>query len=135
MQTHFPDNKFLQAALSDSYKTFANLVMKERKESVLPPYGSLALLNAEATRSDTALNFLQNIISENISHSIPGVSLIGPMLANQHKKSGKYRANLIIHALHKSTLHRFIYILRTYLDNKKTYSAKWFLDIDPHEII
>lgn len=134
VQTHFPDNKFLQCALDKGYGMFAKLALQERAQASMPPYGCLALLNAEANSSAAALHFLHQVVDSDLSSRVVGVVLIGPMMAIQQKKAGKYRANLLIHAMVKSTLHRYIKLLVEFLSVKKLQNARWFLDIDPYEI-
>jgi primosomal protein N' (replication factor Y) len=136
VQTHFPEHRFLQCVVNSSYDSFAKIALDERAQASMPPYGCLALLNAEAMTMTAANSFLQEVVAKNLAGNIPGVVLIGPMSAIQQKKSGKYRANLLIHASQKSILHRFLKILVEFLTKKRqTGTARWFLDVDPQEII
>ena len=73
----------------------------------MPPYSSLALLHAEATKLTTAMEFLQQskaIVENKLGN---GIQMLGPMAATMTKKSGKYRAHILVHAIDKKILQKF----------------------------
>ena len=94
------------------------------------------MLSAEALFEKQALEFLTSLKFSIPQLNLAGVSLVGPMLAAQQKKSGKYRANLLIHSLKKSHLHEFLAVLLVQIEKQKLKSrVKWYLDVDPQDVI
>ncbi|MEE3003806.1 MAG: primosomal protein N' [Pseudomonadota bacterium] len=88
IQTHFPENKFLQCVTGHNYTEFVKLSLHDRSQASLPPYGVLALLSAEALFEKQALEFLTSLKFSIPQLNLAGVSLVGPMLAAQQKKVG-----------------------------------------------
>lgn len=135
IQTHLPDNRFLQCALHEGYSKYVTLALAERAQASLPPYASLALLNAEALDSRMPVDFLAQVRERSSEYISPGVTILGPMAAVLPKKSGKYRANLLLHGISRMALHQFLRQLLTEIESMK-YSSKirWNLDVDPQEM-
>ena len=130
VQTHLPDNRYLQCATQHDYHRFAALAMADRSQASMPPFASLALLHAEALVLDKALQFLQTV-SQQVS-PVSGVTLLGPMRAILPKKSGKYRAYVVVHGMRRAMLQRYLTALMAFLMQLKSYSAvRWAIDVDP----
>jgi len=106
------------------------LAMTDRSQASMPPFASLALLHAEALVLDKALQFLQMVCQE--VPSIPGVTLLGPMRAILPKKSGKYRAYLVVHGMRRAMLQQYMATMMAFLGQLKSYSTvRWAIDVDP----
>ena len=58
IQTHHPDHAHLQLLLKSGYTRFAEAVLAERRQTLLPPFAFLALLRAEANQRETTQEFL-----------------------------------------------------------------------------
>ena len=130
VQTHLPDNQYLQCATQSDYHRFSALAMTDRSQASMPPFASLALLHAEALVLDKALQFLQMVCQE--VPSIPGVTLLGPMRAILPKKSGKYRAYLVVHGMRRAMLQQYMATMMAFLGQLKSYSTvRWAIDVDP----
>ena len=64
--------------------------------------------------------------------SIPGVTLLGPMRAILPKKSGKYRAYLVVHGMRRAMLQQYMATMMAFLGQLKSYSTvRWAIDVDP----
>jgi primosomal protein N' (replication factor Y) (superfamily II helicase) len=135
IQTHLPDNRFLQSALHEGYSKYVTLALAERAQASLPPYASLALLNAEAMDAGLPIDFLAMVREKASAYISPGIAVLGPMAAALPKKSGKYRAHLLLHGMSKVALQQFLRQLLGEIASMK-YSSKvrWHLDVDPQEM-
>lgn len=133
VQTHLPDNPYLHCATQHDYHRFAALAMADRSQASMPPFASLALLHAEALALEKALQFLQ-MICEALP-AISGITVLGPMRAILPKKSGKYRAYLVVHGLRRQILQQYVASMIAFLGQLKSHSTvRWALDVDPVEM-
>ena len=102
----------------------------------MPPYSSLAVLQVEAMQLDLALRYLAACREAAAAIDSSGVVLLGPMTASMPKRSGKYRAQLLVHALNKRLLQQYVQqfkpLLATVAGARK---VRWALDVDPLEIL
>jgi primosomal protein N' (replication factor Y) (superfamily II helicase) len=135
IQTHLPDHRFFQAALSAKYTKYSEIALLERANSGMPPYGSLALLRVEASHAETAFNYLVKVRGLININDYTGVQILGPMSAPMPKKSGKYHAQLLIHGISKHKVHKFIKQLLLKINQQKYNNVKWSIDIDPQEML
>ena len=135
IQTHLPEHSFFQAALSAKYDKYSAMALLERANSGMPPYGSLALLRVEATRAETAFNYLAKVRGLININSYAGVQVLGPMSAPMPKKSGKYHAQLLIHGMSKPKVHAFVKQMLLKINMQKNNNVKWDIDIDPQEML
>lgn len=136
IQTHFPDNHFLQCVVSSGYPSFIQSALAERAKSSMPPYAALALLTVEALELKVALDFLAEIRSKSDSFIFAGVQMLGPMTAAIPKRSGKYRAQILIHGVNKATLQGFLKLMMTVVyKSKDIRKVRWALDVDPMEVL
>ena len=134
IQTHFPEHPLLQTLVSGSYREFADLLLKERKQAQLPPYAHLALLGAEATRQETAEKFLR--LARNHLQDSGNLAVYGPVAAPIEKRRGRYRYQLLIQSANRNTLRRALTPWRRSLEAmREAKRVRWFLDIDPQDLL
>jgi primosomal protein N' (replication factor Y) len=83
IQTRCPDHPHLQKLIYEGYAAFAESLMSEREQFLLPPYSYSAVFRAEAYANKTASDFLDKIkaMSQNKI-----VSVFGPVPAVMSKK-------------------------------------------------
>jgi len=107
IQTHQPDHPLLRVLVTRGYPAFAEAALAERLAALLPPFACQALLRAEAAEADQATAFLKLglALAEPIAE---GVELLGPAPAPMERRAGRYRAQLLLQASHRQTLHRFL---------------------------
>ncbi|MCO6414285.1 MAG: primosomal protein N', partial [Thiogranum sp.] len=96
IQTHHPDHPLLRQLVEQGYSAFAEAALEERRQAMLPPFASMALLRAEATRADHPRAFLEGAraLAEPSAHS--SVQFWGPVAAPMERRAGRWRAQLII---------------------------------------
>ena len=134
LQTHHPDHPLLRILIDQGYRAFAEFALAERRATQLPPYAHLALLRAEAGPAETPLAWLES--ARVAGAPLPaGIELWGPVPAPMEKRAGRYRAQLLVHALARSTLHAF---LDEWMPKLAALPAarkvRWSVDVDPLEM-
>jgi primosomal protein N' (replication factor Y) len=133
LQTHYPDHPLLKTLLEAGYEDFAGQLLEERRLAGLPPFGQLALVRAEAGQMERAERFLLALRRE--LEERPGrAQLIGPLPAPMQRKSGRFRAQLLVLARSRASLRqavdRLIASAESQPEGKR---LRWSLDIDPVE--
>src|SRR5690606_7295212 len=69
IQTAFPAHPLYAAVRAHDYEAFAHTLLEERRVAGLPPFVHQALLRAEASRLQIALDFLQHALREAAPHA------------------------------------------------------------------
>jgi primosomal protein N' (replication factor Y) len=138
IQTHLPDHPVLTHWLEQGYHSSALQLLNERKSSLLPPFGFLALIRADSSQAGSALNFLQQLrqqLSQNSENrASPEVQLLGPMPALMEKRAGRHRAQLRVLAGSRRAVHQQIRQAIAHIENLKIPPGlRWQIDIDPLE--
>ncbi|GAB4360473.1 MAG: primosomal protein N' [Methylohalobius crimeensis] len=135
IQTRHPDHPLLTALLQGGYSTFANQALEERRQANLPPYTQQALLRAEANDPAIPLQFLEQ--AANCAHSLggPDMLILGPAPAPMPKRAGRHRAQLLLQATARASLHRLLDGLLPQLgDLPNARKVRWSLDVDPLDL-
>jgi primosomal protein N' (replication factor Y) len=133
LQTHYPDHPLLQALLDNGYDAFAEQLLAARRESGLPPTGHLALVRAEANQLARAERFLANLRSVT-DETDTALQIIGPLPAPLQRKSGRFRAQLLLLGRSRRVLRRAVVQLLSGSDQlPDSKRLRWSLDIDPSE--
>ncbi|MCB1820967.1 MAG: primosomal protein N', partial [Candidatus Competibacteraceae bacterium] len=134
IQTHHPDHPLLRTLVSRGYAAFAAEALAERQAALLPPFAHQALLRAEAVESERATAFLRTALAlaEPLADEL---ELLGPAPAPMERRAGRYRAHLLIQAVERQALHRFLGRWTPLLREVRTdRQVRWSLDIDPMEL-
>ncbi|GHA19693.1 primosomal protein N' [Arenicella chitinivorans] len=136
IQTRFPDHPLFESVRSHDFNTFAQQLLTERRAADFPPFGYFALIRAESPHQAAAMQFLRRA-KQDIQPQ-PGVMVLDAVPAPMERRAGRYRAQLLITAEQRSTLHttlqHWLYHLSTDKDAKKRASSvRWSLDIDPQD--
>ena len=135
IQTHYPGHPLLQTLVRRGYDEFAGLLLAERRKAQLPPYSYLALLGAEAADREAAQKFLHEARGL-LDKPGAGLGIFGPVAAPIEKIRGRYRSQLIIQSgnrtLLRKTLAPWCRRLESMPGSKR---ARWFLDVDPQDML
>ncbi len=134
MQTYHADHPILQSLVHHGYCAFAQEELHNRKMAQLPPYTHYALLRAEAPTQGRAESFLRAIrlqLEEDML--LPhGTHWIGPFPSPMEKRAGMHRAQLMIYAQNRKSLHQLLANLCRYLEqSKESRKVRWSIDVDP----
>ncbi|MDE0283879.1 MAG: primosomal protein N' [Gammaproteobacteria bacterium] len=134
IQTHFPIHPLLQTLVTRGYAGFAGLLLSDRRNTHLPPYAYLALLGAEATSRETAEKFLREARAHLNDNN--ALNIFGPVAAPIEKRRGRYRSQLLIQSGNRNALRKVLAPWCRSLESmpgaKRT---RWFLDIDPQDML
>lgn len=137
LQTHHPEHPFLRSLITNDYSTFARAALIERKQTQFPPFSFLALIRAEAEKSELVEQFLHQ--ARAILDACPALemqcAIMGPAPAPLHRRAGHFRWQLIIQAPRRQILRRLfcqtLPAIRLLPFAKK---VRWSLDIEPQDM-
>mgnify|MGYP003645148690 CR=1 FL=1 len=133
IQTRSPDHPHFQKLIGEGYAAFAESLMQEREQFLLPPFSYSAIFRAEAYVSSVAGNFLETVKSMSQRYA-DVVSVFGPVPAVMAKKKGMHCQQLMIKASQRNVLQSFLATLLQQLEALPGRQAvKWVLDVDPVE--
>jgi len=132
VQTYHPEHPLLQNLLKHGYPAFAQQAMQERREIVLPPFASMALLRAEASQRGLPMAFLSKAYATAIACNIKGIELFCPLPAPMERRAGRYRAQLLMQAAERKPLQHLLKILLPELEKwPEARKVRWSIDVDP----
>lgn len=134
LQTSEVENKTLQSLISQNYLEFAKNLLNERSIAKLPPYSFQALFRAESRYIQYVMEFLSFVKHKLNSRDL---MLLGPVPAPMQRKKNTYRAQLLIQADSRKTIHTQIDQIIAIIAEanlKKFNRVKWSLDIDPQDL-
>ncbi|WBF65612.1 MAG: primosomal protein N' [Candidatus Kinetoplastibacterium crithidii] len=140
IQTSFTDHIVYQSLIKHDYVGFADVLLEERKKTLLPPYVFQALLTAESKKIDISMSFLEKInfsIKNDILQQFKKRNQIicyEPLPARIVKLSNVERAQLLIESSSRSTLLSFLRLLISNISVNKISKIRWSLEVDPLEI-
>ncbi len=132
IQTHHPDHPLLRQLVEQGYPAFAEAALRERQDTLLPPYASMALLRAEATDAEHPWLFLETarqLAEPRVSDSL---QLWGPVAAPMERRAGRYRAQLLLQTGNRSELQQLLKHWIPQLETlKQARRVRWSIDVDP----
>ncbi|MCG6866452.1 MAG: primosomal protein N' [Thiogranum sp.] len=132
IQTHHPDHPLLLQLVAEGYPAFATAALQERREAMLPPYASMALLRAEAAAAQHPRTFLEEACALAESLRDDSVQLWGPVTAPMERRAGRYRAQLLVQTAQRAALQRLLTAWIPCLDSlKAARRVRWSIDVDP----
>ncbi len=131
IQTHHPDNPFLQLLLNQGYPDFAKALLEERIAAGLPPHTHMAVIRAESTHKEKPRVFLEKLRSQIHSKHL---RILGPIPAPMERKAGRVRAQLILEASNRSQLQAELQrVVQRLVQDKTSREVRWSIDVDPVE--
>ncbi len=133
IQTEFPAHALFQALCRDDYPAFAKTLLTERKQAGFPPFVYQAVLRAEASRLETALEFLKLAARDGAKMAGP-VTVYDPVPASMPRRAGLERAQLTVQSRSRPALHAFLRAWHVGLDRAAGRKVRWALDVDPLEL-
>jgi len=134
LQTHHPQHPLLGTLLSGGYPAFAALELDQREAAGFPPFAHLALLRAEAKQLDATHAFLQ-VAKAALRDSDATLELHGPLPAPMPRRAGFQRAQLLLSASDRRTLHLALdAALPVIHASSEARRVRWSLDVDPTDL-
>jgi primosomal protein N' (replication factor Y) len=136
IQTHHPTHPLLQLLVTEGYRSFAETLLAERAQASLPPYAALALVRAETNARAKTLAFLTEAKQQAQASLVNGVAMLGPVPAPMERRSGRYRAHLLVHAQQRASLHHLLNAWIPQLETlKSARRVRWSVDVDPQVML
>jgi primosomal protein N' (replication factor Y) len=134
IQTRYPNHPIFGYVRQANYTKYASTLLKERQQTLLPPFSHQAMICANAKNKTQAESFLNEVAQLLRSIDLPTVEIWGPVPGVIEKKADYYYFNLYLQSVERKALHRMLNTLFKHVDNiKASGSVRWFLDVDPIE--
>ena len=135
VQTACPQHPLLLQLLESGYDGFAAAALAERAAAGWPPYSHLALLRADGSTREHALEFLAAARAAAAGLAGSTLRLLGPAPAAMERRAGRYRAQLLLESRERGPLQR---LLRAWLPRvaalPELRRVRWSIDVDPLEV-
>jgi len=134
IQTRYPNHPIFSHIKKSAYTKYAGTLLKEREQSLLPPYSHQALLCANAKSKERAEEFLNDIAKLLNSIDMDSVEIWGPVPGVIEKKSNYFYFNLYLQSVNRKDLHQLLKTFYQHVEKiKLNKSVRWYLDVDPIE--
>lgn len=138
IQTHHSDDPRLEKLCVEGYEALALDLLAEREKINWPPYAYLALLRAEAPKTEQVEAVMQLLAQQAElikTNNQEAVTLLGPAPAPMERRQGHYHMQLLLHANKRAPLHRLVAQLLSWLESSpEARRVRWSLDIDPDDL-
>lgn len=135
LQTRHPEHPLLTTLIDQGYRGFSEIALAERKEASLPPYCFQALLRAQATSVDNALQFLSSIKILADQLGMEQTQTLGPVPAPMPRRAGLFRYQLLFQSSKRSNLHALLDVLVPKIETmKSSRQVRWSIDVDPMDL-
>ncbi|MCB6183456.1 primosomal protein N' [Leeia sp. TBRC 13508] len=137
IQTGFPDHPVFEYLTRHDFQGFAEQLLTERQLCEFPPYSFQAILRAEASRVELALEWLQAAKSLGLRDGarwLDQVEVFDPVPALMVKVDQKERAQLLFQSKSRVTLQKFLSEWSYLLYDMPLKGGHWTLEVDPIDI-
>ncbi|HSD61978.1 MAG TPA: primosomal protein N' [Burkholderiales bacterium] len=133
VQTQFPDHPMYLALARHDFDALARDLLEERRVAGFPPFVHQALLRAEATRCEPALEFLERA-KRLAADRGPAVTVFEPVPAPLSRLAGMERAQLLVQSSSRARLQEFLARWHPQILALAERRVRWSLDVDPLEV-
>lgn len=131
LQTQHPDHPLLTTLLYQGYHALSDILLEERKQSMLPPFGYQILFKAASKNPTNAIKFL-TWVKEQTIYTNQVVKVLGPIPAPIEKKASYFRAQLLLQSNNRKHLHKASELIIAKIDEYKNLrKIRWSVDVDP----
>ena len=137
VQTHQPEHPVLDQLFNQGYRPLALQLLQQRQQGLLPPYRPLAVIRAESTYPNQAMDLLNlaRKLCDQQRGIEPDIQCLGPLPALMEKRAGRFRFILQVTASQRGQLQRCLSAVATQLDNEKlAQKVRWSIDVDTQEL-
>lgn len=133
IETAVPEHPLFAALIAHDFDAFARELLDERRRLGLPPWGSQAILRADAPAADAALEFLSRAAA--CAAGLDGeVEVYDPVPAVMAMRAGRARAQLLVQSSRRGALQAFLAAWRGRLEALRRGPVRWVIDVDPLEL-
>ncbi|WP_298135862.1 primosomal protein N' [Acidiferrobacter sp.] len=133
IQTYHPAHPLWEPLTRLDYGAFAEMALKDRRDTLFPPYAYCALLRAEARDPESATRFLE--AARELAKGPPDVALGCVLPAVLARRAGYHRAQLLATSLNRAALQGWLKVWLPRLAKTPLASrVRWSLDVDPYSL-
>ena len=133
IQTHHPGHPLWAPLIRLDYDAFAEMALRDRRDTLFPPYAHCALMRAEARAPNLATRFLE--AARQLAGDSPDVVLGCVLPAVLARRAGYYRAQLLATSPRRATLQTWLKVwLSRISDIPDAPRVRWSLDVDPYSL-
>lgn len=133
VQTWHPTHPLFTALRKHDYPAFAAQQLKEREQAGMPPFGSQALVRAEARTQEAAQAFL--LAAGAAAQELPGadqVTVYPAVPMTIQRVANVERAQMLVESGSRVALQRFLALWQPLLHASRDKSViRWAIDVDP----
>ncbi|MCY4148785.1 MAG: primosomal protein N' [Gammaproteobacteria bacterium] len=139
IQTHHPDNPYMEMVRNQDYDSFFESCREERKLAHVPPFSSFALWRVESRERQDGFRFLRTVKQYGdsllASMNLAAVKIMDPVDSPILRIDEWHRFQLLVNSTTRAHLHQllkhWVYSVESIPNNQK---LRWSLDIDPMEM-
>ncbi len=139
IQSRHATHAVLQRLTTSSYGEFAEHLLCERRDAIMPPFAHLAVFRAEAESPNSGNKFLQALAARYVQQNTDSgkrVDCLGPMPSPMEKRAGRYRHQLLLKSDSRGALQAMLEALVQWIETRPAQGKlRWSLDVDPQELI
>jgi primosomal protein N' (replication factor Y) len=133
IETAVPEHPLFAALIAHDFDAFARELLDERRRLGLPPWGSQAILRADAPAAEAALGFLARAAACAAGLDAE-VEVYDPVPAVMAMRAGRARAQLLVQSSRRGALQAFLAAWRGRLEALRRGTVRWVIDVDPLEL-
>lgn len=134
LQTHSPEHPVLTTLLAGGYQAFTENCLNIRRQLMLPPFTSNAILKADSSSREKVITFISDAYAFMLreSQKFQSVKVMHPSSAYIARKQKRYHFNILINAAGKKDLSDFVDIIIANIDKFRDKSGVHaVIEIDP----
>ncbi|MEM7540960.1 MAG: primosomal protein N' [Pseudomonadota bacterium] len=135
VQTLHPHHPLFEQLKRLDFAGFARNELAVRRKTSLPPFAAMLLIRAESQDRERPSRFL-NAVRTKAFANVSGIASSAPLPAAIERKSGVYRNLIVMRSPSRHTLHRHMRESIDFIEGlAKQYRVRWFLDVDPVDVL
>jgi primosomal protein N' (replication factor Y) len=135
IQTEYPEHPLYRCLARHDFATYAETLLRERREAGFPPWSYQAMLRADAPALDDALAFLRDAVQLAGGLDPGQLRIFDPVPMRLTRLARRERAQLLVESSDRGALQAFLtrWAAALHLRRGKR-ELRWHLDIDPAEV-
>lgn len=135
IQTDYPTHPLFHALARHDYDGYMEVLLREREQMCLPPFGHQLLLSADAPELATALEFLGAARRAAEALDCPDVMIYDVVPMRMVRRAGRERAQLLLESPSRPALRA---LLKPWIAGlyrlRLARGLRWHVDVDPLDI-
>lgn len=141
IQTRHSTHHSLQTLIHHGYHALADELLRERRQTAMPPFSSMALIRAEAISASAPEQFLirARSMADDLRRQLPSpdrVIISGPLPAPMEKRANRFRQQLTLRSPQRADLQMLLTRLCEQLEQSADQrKVRWSVDVDPLDMI